>query len=78
MKKLRASLKVARKHLKRVAKQIPNQDAYATVYSILSDIAAAIDVGVKDLGPACKEVKKTLKERPEQFPNRAKRWCVAP
>lgn len=41
---------VARKHLKRVAKELPNQDAYATVYSILSDLASAIDVGMKELG----------------------------
>ncbi len=78
MKKLRASLKVARKHLKRVAKELPNQDAYATVYSILSDLATAIDVGVKDLGPACKEIKKALKDNPEQSKNRAKTWCKAP
>lgn len=69
---------VARKHLKRVAKELPNQDAYATVYSILSDLASAIDVGMKELGPASREVKKTLKENPEQSKNRAKKWCRTP
>lgn len=78
MKELKESLKVARKHLKRVAKQIPNQDAYATVYSILSDLAAAIDRGVKDIGPACTEAKRAVKKNPEQAANRAKKWCSAP
>lgn len=78
MKRLKQSLKIAKKHLKRVAKELPDNDAYAYLYSLLADIAEAIDIGAKQFGMACKEAKIECKNNPHQPLNRAKKWCRKP
>jgi len=78
MKKLRKALKAARKELAKQATKLPNEDAYATVYSILIDGVRAIDDTLKSLEPAVKEAKKERKRNPNQSPNRAVQWCGKP
>ena len=77
MKELRDTIKKARKIIKKMAADLPDNDAYATPYSLLSDLATHIDRYMKELGPALTEAKK-LEKKYESAPNRAKRWCAKP
>lgn len=69
-------LKRVRKQLKQFANSLPDEDAYATPYSVcvdgINDISSLID----DLKPSLKDAKEHRKQFPEQFPNRARKWCV--
>lgn len=70
------SMRHCRKLLIKQAKALPNEDAYATPYSILIDMANGLGECIKELKPAIKEAKAYRKQNPDQFPNRAKKWCV--
>lgn len=69
-------LKRSRKELVKLAKELPDEDAFATPYSVLIDGINGIDELLRDLKPALKDAKQYRKQNPEQFPNRAKNWCV--
>lgn len=69
-------LKRIRKDLVRYAAAFPNEDAYATPYSVISDHIRRIDEIVEDLKPSIKDAIQHRKENPEQFANRARKWCV--
>lgn len=69
------NLKRSRKELVRLANALPDEDAYATPYSILSDSINHIDELIKELKASIKEAKEYRKQNPHQFPNRAKKWC---
>lgn len=77
MDKLRQSLKLARKHIKKVAADLPDEDAYASPYSLLADVAEAIDIFLVEISPALKEASKLAKTS-DFKPNRAKKWCRKP
>lgn len=68
-------LKKSRKELCRLADSLPDEDAYATPYSVLSDAINNIDELLQELKPSIKEAKEYRKQNPEQFPNRARNWC---
>lgn len=68
-------LKKSRKELARLAESLPDEDAYATPYSVLSDAIKHIDELLKDLKPSIKDAVEYRKQNPEQFPNRARKWC---
>jgi hypothetical protein len=69
-------LKKSRKELCRLASALPDEDAYATPYSVLVDGINNIDALIKELKPALKDAKEHRKQFPDQFPNRARKWCV--
>jgi hypothetical protein len=69
-------LKKSRKKLRQLAEALPDEDAYATPYSVLIDGVNHISDLIKELKPAIKEAKQYRKENPNQFPNRARKWCV--
>lgn len=69
-------LKKSRRELVRLAKDIPDEDAFATPYSILIDGINHIDELLSELKPAMKEAKEYQKQNLHQAPNRAKRWCA--
>ena len=68
-------LKKIRKDLVKFANALPDEDAFATPYSILSDHVRSIDEFIRELKPSIKDAKEHRKEFPEQFPNRARKWC---
>ena len=78
MEILKQSLQQAREQIKRVAQDLPDQDAYAIVYSILSDLATTIDVNVAYLDIHYPEAQAEVIKNPEQLINHAKIWCKAP
>jgi len=78
MKDLRKTLKRARKLIKQKARGLPDQDAYATVYSLLADVAEEIDFFLKEIDRAAREAKAEVKKNPKQGTNRAKKWCRKP
>jgi ssDNA-specific exonuclease RecJ len=60
-------------------RRIPNQDAYASVYSIVADIATHLDEVLKDLPTELEEVQKELKANPDQMDNsRTIDWIYYP
>jgi hypothetical protein len=69
-------LKKSRRELYQLLKSIPDEDAYATPYSVIVDGINAIDVLFKEIKPAFKEAKEYRKQKPEQSLNRARKWCV--
>jgi hypothetical protein len=69
-------LKRVRKQLKQFANSLPNEDAYATPYSVCIDGINSLGELIKDLKPSLKDAKEHRKQFPEQFPNRARKWCV--
>jgi hypothetical protein len=69
-------LKKSKKELCRLAKALPDEDAYATPYSVLVDGINNINSLINELKPALKDAKEHRKQFPEQFPNRARKWCV--
>jgi hypothetical protein len=69
-------LKRIRKDLVKYAAAFPDEDAYATPYSIISDHIRKIDETVEELKPSIKDAIQHRKEFPDQFPNRARKWCV--
>lgn len=75
---LKKTIKLARKHIRKAAKELPNSDAYARPYSILADLAEAIDTEMKELEPALKEAHRIYKKNPDQGTNRATIWCRKP
>ena len=70
------NLKRVRRELMRFANAIPNEDAYATPYSVCVDGINDINTLIKELKPTLKEAKEYRKQNPNQFPNRARKWCV--
>lgn len=68
-------LKKSKKELCKLADALPDEDAYATPYCVLVDGINHIDELIKDLKPAIREAREYRKENPEQFPNRARKWC---
>jgi hypothetical protein len=68
-------LKKSRKELVRLANALPDEDAYATPYSILMDGINHIDDLIRELKPSIKEANEYRKQNPDQFPNRARKWC---
>ena len=71
------------KELKRVndklieyAADFPDEDCYATAYSIIADVTRHIDECIKELKPYIKEANQDRKKNPDQYRNRARRWCV--
>lgn len=54
----------------------PDEDCYATPYSMLSDVTRHIDEFIKEVKPYIKEANEDRKKNPDQYPNRARRWCV--
>lgn len=69
-------LKQSKRELRQILNSIPDEDAYATPYSVIVDGINAIDDLIKEVKPALKEAKEYRKQNPEQFPNRARKWCV--
>ena len=68
-------LRKARTELARFAASLPDEDAYATPYSVLSDGVKGIDDLIDNLKDSVREANQFRKEHPEQFPNRARVWC---
>ncbi len=68
-------LKKSRKELVRLADALPDEDAYAMPYSVLIDGINHIDELIKELKPSLKEATLERKQNPNQFPNRARKWC---
>lgn len=68
-------LKKSRKQLVKLADALPDEDAYATPYSVLIDGVNHIDELIKELKPSIKEAVEYRKQNPDQFPNRARKWC---
>ncbi len=68
-------LKKSRRELRQLLNSIPDENAYATPYSVIVDGINAIDELIKETKPALKEAKEYRKKNPDQFPNRAKKWC---
>ena len=68
-------LKKSKRELRQLLNSIPDEDAYATPYSVIVDGINAIDELIKETKPALKEAKEYRKKNPDQFPNRAKKWC---
>ena len=78
MKELRKYLKQARAQVRKEAAALPDQDAYATPYSMLSDLAKEIDLFTKEIAQAMKDSKSFAKNNPQLGANRAKKWCAKP
>lgn len=68
-------LKKSKRQLHQLLNMLPDEDAYATPYSNIVDGINNIDNLIKELKPSLKEAKKYRKQNPDQFPNRAKKWC---
>ncbi len=68
-------LKKSRRELVRLANALPDEDAYAMPYAILMDGINHIDDLMRELKPSLKEAKEYRKQNPNQFPNRARKWC---
>ncbi len=75
MKLLLKSLREAKKELSRVAKAMPDKDAYAIPYCILNEMFEAIETGMKEIEPAVKQAKYEAKQNKSDLENRAKGWC---
>lgn len=69
-------LKQSRRELHQLLKSIPDEDAYATPYSVIVDGINAIDELIKEAKPTLKEAIAYRKQNPEQSQNRARKWCV--
>ncbi len=69
-------LKRVRKQLKQFANSLPNEDAFATPYSVAIDGINSLTQLVDELKPSLKDAKEHRKQFPDQFPNRARKWCV--
>lgn len=69
-------LKKSRRELHRLLKSIPDEDAFATPYSVIVDGINAIDELIKEVKPTFKEAKEYRKQNTEQSSNRARKWCV--
>ncbi len=69
-------LKKSRREMHQLLKSIPDEDAYATPYSVIVDGINAIDELIKEVKPALKEAIVYRKQNPEQSQNRARKWCV--
>lgn len=69
-------LKKSRRELYRLADALPDEDAYATPYSVLVDGINHIDELIKELKPSLKEAKEYRKQNPDQPLNRARGWCT--
>ncbi len=69
-------LKRVRKQLVRFANSLPNEDAYATPYSVCIDGINSLGELIEELKPSIKDAKEHRKQFPEQFPNRARKWCA--
>ena len=71
-------LKALRKSKKRIikyAKSLPNQDAYAEIFSICASTINTIDELLKEIPEALCHAKEDLKEFPEQMINHAIDTC---
>lgn len=69
-------LKRSRRELVRLANALPDEDAYATPHSVIIDGINHIGELLNELKPAIKEAKEYRKQHPDQFPNRARKWCI--
>lgn len=69
-------LKKTRGELVRLANDLPDEDAYATPYSILSDGVKHLDDLIDNLKDSVREANQYRKENPDQSLNRARKWCV--
>lgn len=70
------NMKRVRKELVRFANSLPDEDAYATPYSVCVDGINDLGKLIEELKPALKDAKEHRKQNPHQFPNRARKWCV--
>jgi hypothetical protein len=68
-------LRKSKRELCRLADALPDEDAYATAYSVIIDGINALDELIRDIKPAIKDAKEHRKQNPNQFPNRARKWC---
>lgn len=75
MKELLKSLREVKKQLTRVAKAMPDKDAYAIPYCILNEMFEAIDGGMREIEHATKQAKYEAKKDKSELDNRAKGWC---
>jgi hypothetical protein len=71
-------LQLSKKLLVRYIKSLPDQDAYATVYSMGADMATEIDDFLKDFPEIFEESQSDLIEHPDQLHNRAIDWSYYP
>lgn len=78
MEILKQSLQQAREQIKRVAQDLPDQDAYAIVYTVLVDLAKTIDTSVASLDIHYPQAQVDAHNNHEQLPNRAKVWLKSP
>jgi len=69
-------LKKSKRELRQLLNTIPDEDAYATPYSIIVDGINELDNLINEIKPSIKDAKEHRKQNPDQFPNRAKKWCV--
>lgn len=69
-------LKKSRRQLIQLVNALPNEDAYATTYCVLIDGINAIGELIKAVKPSLKDAKAYRKQNPNQFANRAKKWCA--
>jgi hypothetical protein len=68
---LTRSLRQARADLIQTAKSLPDQDAFAMVYTIMMDAAENLQITVKELPEAMQGAHQFLKSNPDQIPNHA-------
>ncbi len=74
--KLLRELKQVNNKLIDYAADFPDEDCYATPYSMFSDITRHIEEFINEVKPHLKEANQDRKKNPDQNPNRARRWCV--
>ena len=75
---LKLCLETAHRLIRRMAQELPDQDAYSIVYTVLVDLNKAIDASVVSLNVYLPQAEAEVNNNPEQLPNRAKVWCKAP
>lgn len=69
-------LKQSRKELVKMAKDLPDEDAFAMPYSVLIDGINHIDELINEIKPALKDAKAERKLAKHCAPNRARKWCM--
>lgn len=68
-------LRKSRKEMIRLANALPDEDAYATPYSVVVDGINQLDQLIDELKPSIKDAEEYRKQNPNQSINRARRWC---
>ena len=73
---IKRDLKRINRKLIGYASRFPDEDCYATAYSVISDMTRHIAEFNEEVKPFIKEANKDRIANPNQYSNRARRWCV--